>query len=58
METEEKTDGALMGSIIIVIILIIGGLYMWSKSLQEKPTPLPLDSGLSTENVPLNEERY
>lgn len=29
MEPEKKSNGALVGLVIIVIILIIGGVYMW-----------------------------
>lgn len=32
MEPENKTNGALIGSVIIVIILIIGGVYLFKKS--------------------------
>ena len=40
MEPEKKSNGALLGSIIIIIILIIGGIYIWQfkvqKALEEK----------------------
>jgi len=39
MEPEQKSNGALIGSTIIVIILIIGGIYLWRKTLREKPPP-------------------
>ncbi|MEI6280886.1 MAG: hypothetical protein WCP17_02715 [bacterium] len=29
METEEKSNGALIGLIVITILLIIGGIYIW-----------------------------
>jgi hypothetical protein len=29
MEPEKKSNGALIGLVIIIIILIIGGIYMW-----------------------------
>jgi uncharacterized protein HemX len=29
MEPEKKSNGALVGLIVIVIILIIGGIYIW-----------------------------
>ncbi len=32
MEPEKKSNGALIGLIIIVIILIIGGIYMWQSN--------------------------
>jgi uncharacterized protein YxeA len=28
-ETQKKSNGALVGSIIVIIILVIGGLYLW-----------------------------
>ena len=33
---EQKSNGALIGSIIIIIILIIGGLYLYKTSVKEK----------------------
>lgn len=35
MEPEKKSHGALIGSIIIIIILIIGGLYIWQTKVKE-----------------------
>ncbi len=32
MDTEKKSNGALIGLVIIVIILVIGGLYMWQSN--------------------------
>lgn len=29
METEKKSNGALVGIVIVIIILVIGGIYMW-----------------------------
>jgi len=29
MEPEKKSSGALIGLIVIIIILVIGGIYMW-----------------------------
>jgi len=34
MEPEKKSHGALIGSIIIIIILIIGGLYIWQSKVK------------------------
>ncbi len=33
---EQKSNGALMGSIIIIVILIIGGWYVWKTSVKQK----------------------
>lgn len=35
MEKEEKTNGALLGLIVIIIILIIGGIYIWQSKIKE-----------------------
>ena len=35
MESEKKSHGALIGSIIIIIILIIGGIYIWQTKVKE-----------------------
>ncbi len=34
MEQDKKSHGALIGSIIIVIILIIGGIYTWQQKVK------------------------
>jgi len=36
MDPEKKSNGALIGSIVVIIILIIGGIYLWKASLKEK----------------------
>ena len=38
MEPAKKSNGALVGSIIVIIILIIGGIYVWqmrAKTVEE-----------------------
>lgn len=35
MEPEKKLHGALIGSIIIIVILIIGGIYIWQTKVKE-----------------------
>lgn len=35
MEPEKKSNGALVGSIIIILILIVGGIYLWQKKTAE-----------------------
>ena len=36
MEPEQKTSGALIGSIVIIIILILGGIYLWRASMKAR----------------------
>lgn len=37
MEPEKKSNGALIGSIIIIIILIAGGIYVWKSKVEPLP---------------------
>lgn len=34
-EIEKKSNGALFGSIIIILILVIGGIYIWQSKVQK-----------------------
>lgn len=38
MEPEKKTNGAMVGLIIIILILLVGGIYMWQT---QKGAPAP-----------------
>ena len=47
MEPEEKkSNGALIGSVIIVLILIIGGIYIWQSKVKTV-----LDNNEATQEV-------
>jgi len=40
MEPQQKSNGALIGAFIIIIILILGGIYFWNaniKNLKDEP---------------------
>lgn len=32
MEPEKKSNGALMGLIIIILLLVVGGVYVWQSN--------------------------
>jgi len=32
MDTEKKSNGALIGLIVVIIILVVGGIYLWMKN--------------------------
>jgi len=34
--TQGKSMGAVIGSIIIIVILVVGGLYLWGKQIVQK----------------------
>ena len=50
MDPEKKSNGALIGSIIIIIILIIGGIYLWKTG---KKAPLDTNMENSEESLDL-----
>ncbi len=35
MEPEKKPNGALLGSIIIIVILIVGGIFVWQAKVKQ-----------------------
>lgn len=37
MEPEKKSSGALVGLVVIIIILIIGGIYIWMSRQEALP---------------------
>ena len=42
MEPETKSNGAFIGLVVIIIILVIGGIYMWQSNkdaLEKKQSP-------------------
>jgi len=46
MEEDKKSNGALVGAVIVILILILGGVYLWtSNSLNDN------------EGSPVNEEQ-
>jgi flagellar basal body-associated protein FliL len=47
MEPEKKSNGALIGTIVVIIILILGGLYIWMSKSKVEPIP---------ENITANEQ--
>ncbi len=52
MEPEQQTNsnGALVGSIVIIIILVLGGLYLLKTNMDKQPvTPATEDTTSGTE---------
>jgi len=37
MDPEKKSSGALIGSIIIIVILVLGGIYVWRSKMDSLP---------------------
>lgn len=52
MEPEKKSNGALIGSVVIIIILIIGGIYVW---MSNKNTADITDADVLTESAPTDD---
>jgi hypothetical protein len=47
---ENKSVGALIGSIIVVIILIIGGFYLWNTKVSPVADPSMMEKGMPIMN--------
>jgi len=55
MKPEQKSHGALIGSLIIIIILIVGGIYLFkdkSDDLQEEPENALTEEFMENEEIP------
>ena len=35
MENDKKSNGAFIGAIVVIIIIIVGAIYMWNKQEKE-----------------------
>ena len=53
MEPDKKSNGAFVGLVIIIIILIVGGFYMW-KSNQEAMERINTEDITAEESDELN----
>ncbi|HXK35386.1 MAG TPA: hypothetical protein VJ103_02705 [Candidatus Paceibacterota bacterium] len=48
MPEQKKSSGALIGTIIIILILIIGGIYFWKSSIKEAITGEVTEENIET----------
>ncbi len=39
MDSNKKLDGALLGLVVIIVILVIGGIYLFNKASVDLTTP-------------------
>jgi len=49
MDPEKKSNGAFIGLVIIIIILVIGGIYIWMSNKNSSPVPAPSTIGTITD---------
>ena len=49
---EPKSNGALVGAIIIIIILIVGGIYLWQSGVKEAAAPANVSEDFGTSDNP------
>jgi len=50
METEKKINGEYLGLMIIIIILIVGGIYMWKSQIEKTQKIKTQNSTTTTQN--------
>ena len=51
MEPEKKGNGALVGAVIIILILLVGGIYMWKQRAKTLPAPAEEVAPADTEEL-------
>lgn len=51
MEPEKKANGAFFGLVVIIIILIVGGIYIWFSNQKAKKLLQDLQAQQQSENV-------
>ena len=51
MPEEKSHFGAISGIVIIVVILALGGLYLWGKELNNQKEPATSESGVMDETA-------
>lgn len=51
MDQNKKSNGALIGSIIVIIILIVGGIYVFKMNIQKAKNTQKANEQINTANV-------
>lgn len=51
MDQTKKSNGALIGSIIIIVILVIGGIYVFKMNIQKAKDTQKANEQINTANV-------
>jgi len=56
MEPEKKSNGTLVGLVVIIIILVVGGVYIWmsSKKATEKTQDQPSQTVTTEDSAELD----
>ena len=56
MEPEKKSNGALVGLVVIIIILVIGGIYLWqsNEKAEEKKGEIQSENVTSEDSIDLD----
>lgn len=49
MENDKKSNGAFIGAVIVIILIVIGAIYMWNK--QEEKVELPTEENQVSEDA-------
>lgn len=54
MEPEKKSNGAFIGLVIIIIILIAGGIYIWQENKKMKAAQVQGEATLNQDSAALD----
>ncbi len=50
MEPEKKSNGALVGLVVIIILLVIGGIYIWRSNRNTTNKTIPQSESVTTDD--------
>ncbi len=51
MDQNKKSNGALIGSIIVIVILVVGGIYVFKMNIQKAKDIQKANEQINTANV-------
>ena len=51
MEIEKKSNGALVGTIVILLILVLGGIYIWQTKVKQLEMLKTQSSSITSEEA-------
>ncbi len=49
MENDKKSNGAFIGAVIVIILIVVGAIYLWNK--KEEQVELPVESNEVSEDA-------
>ena len=49
MENDKKSNGAFIGAVVVIILIVVGAIYMWNK--KSEPVESPVENNEVSEDA-------